>query len=99
MKVKNTVIIRREDGFFHLQDRKIKAYYPGNGYVVMVLMEPSPIDKDFGTYIWVPSVVEIEKILKSFDNSDESTYERRGGIGWDKGPRPYQPTQKLADFI
>lgn len=99
MRVKEIIIVRREKGIFHLRDRKIKAHYPGNGYVVMVLMENSPIDKDFETYVWVPSIAEIEKILFSFDHSDELTYQLRGRIGWDHGPRPYQPIQKLSDLL
>ena len=53
MKVKKIVIILREDGFFHHENQKIKAYYPGKGYVVTVFLESSPIDEDFQKYVWV----------------------------------------------
>jgi hypothetical protein len=99
MRIRNIVVVLRKDGFFHWNGQFVKAFYPGKGYAVMVFLEASPIDKDFETYVWVPSVEEVEEILNSFDKSDELTCQLRGGKGWDHGPRPYRLSQKLAEFM
>jgi hypothetical protein len=95
MRIKEIAVVRRENGFFHHQGRKIKAYYPRRGYAVMVFLEPSPIDKDFETFVWVPSAKELKDLLRKMDESDRKTYDLLGR-GWDHGPRPYL---KVSDFM
>jgi len=94
VRVKRILIVLRKDGFFHHGDRRIPAVRPGQGYGVMVLLEPSQIDTDFGTYIWVPSQDEIEQIQRALKKSDELTHELRGR-GW-AGRRPYW---RVEDFM
>lgn len=94
MRIREVAIILRKDGFFHLQDRKVRAVYPNAGYGVMVFLDPSPIDKDFEAYVWVPSVEDLEKIRAALDKSDNLTHELLGR-GWN-GVRPFW---KLQDFM
>jgi len=94
MRPKEIVIILRKDGYFHYKGRKIKAVRPGNGYGVLVALEPSPIDKDFEAYVWFPSVEELSQIMRALDSSDELTYKLLGR-GWD-GKRPFR---KLHEFM
>ena len=93
MRIKRVDVIRREDGFFHTEVKKVKAWYPGNGYVVMVFFENSPIDKDFEENVWVPKVDELSRIAYLMDKSDYKTFEMLGR-GWD-GIRPFH---KLEEF-
>ena len=94
MRLRRVAIVLRKDGFFHYEDRKVRAVYPKNGYVVMVFLESSPIDKDFATYIWVPSEDELRQIREALDRSDDMTH-RLLGHGW-AGKRPFY---KLHDFM
>lgn len=94
MRIREVAIVLRKDGFFHLQNRKVKAVYPKDGYGVMIFLEPSPIDKDFEAYVWVPSMEDLEKIKAALDKSDDLTHELLGR-GWN-GARPFW---KLQDFM
>jgi len=94
VRVKRILIVLRKDGFFYYEGQRIPAVRPGQGYGVMVLLEPSQIDTDFGTYIWVPSQDEIEQILRALKKSDELTHELKGR-GW-AGRRPYW---RVEDFM
>jgi hypothetical protein len=94
MRIRKITIVLRKDGFFHWSGRLIKAVYPREGYVVMVFLEPSPIDDDFATYIWVPSVEELREIKRKLDKSDDLTHNLLGH-GWG-GKRPFW---KLYEFM
>lgn len=95
MRVKRMDVIRRKDGFFHkVNGVKVKAVYPKQGYVVMVVFENSPIDQDFEENIWVPSINDLKRIANLMDESDRLTFELLGH-GWD-GERPFH---KLEEFI
>lgn len=94
MKVKRIEIVLRKDGHFHLKDRKVKAVRGGNGFGVMVFLEPSQIDKDFEERVWVPSALELKEIQQKLETSDEKTHELIGH-GWG-GERPFY---KLEDFM
>lgn len=84
----------RKDGFFHYENRLIKAVYPQEGYGVMVFLEPSQIDKDFEAFVWVPTVEELQQIKEALDKSDNLTHQLLGH-GW-AGKRPFW---KLEDFM
>ena len=94
MRVKEILVVLRKDGFFHHDGRRIPAVRPGSGYGVMVILEPSQIDLDFGVPVWVPSQDELEQIQKALRKSDELTHELLGH-GW-AGRRPFY---KLEDFM
>lgn len=96
MRVKNIRLVLRKDGHFYYNGKKVKAVYPGEGWGVMVELEPSQIDRDFATYIWVPSEEELKLIAEKMRESDEKTWRLRGGKGWTGGPRPYV---KLHEFM
>ena len=81
MKIREIVLVLRKDGFFHYKGRRIQAARPGEGWGVMVILEPSQIDVDFGCRVWVPSADELEQIRKALDKSDELTH-RLLGHGW-----------------
>jgi len=94
MRIKKIAVVLRKDGFFHWNGQLVKAVYPGEGYAVMVELEPSPIDKDFETLIWVPSADELERIRRELDKSDRLTHDLLGH-GWN-GKRPFW---KLHEFM
>lgn len=94
MRVREIAIVLRKDGFFHWNGQRVKAVYPREGYVVMVFLEPSPIDEDFATYIWVPSAEELREIKRKLDKSDDLTHNLLGH-GWG-GKRPFW---KLYEFM
>ena len=94
MKLRDIAVVLRKDGFFHYDGILVKAIYPKSGYVVMVFLDPSPIDKDFEAYVWVPSVEELEAIQRALDKSDDLTHSLLGH-GWN-GKRPFW---KLEDFM
>ncbi len=94
MRVKKIAVVLRKNGFFHLENRKIKALYPKDGYGVLVFLENSPIDKDFEACVWVPTAEDLERIRAALDKSDDLTHKMLGH-GW-SGKRPYW---KLQDFM
>ncbi len=49
MKVKRMDIVKRQGGYFHLPNRKVKAVRKGDGYGVDVVFEASPLDCDLGS--------------------------------------------------
>ena len=94
MRVKEILVVLRKDGFFHYNGRRIQAVRPGSGYGVMVILEPSQIDQDFGVQVWVPSQDELERIQAALEKSDKLTHDLLGR-GW-AGIRPFW---KLEDFM
>jgi len=94
VRVKRIVLVLRRGGFFYFEGRRIEAARPGEGWGVMVILEPSQIDQDFGRPVWVPSQDEIEAIQRALKRSDELTHELRGR-GW-AGRRPYW---RVEDFM
>jgi len=94
VRVKRILVVLRKDGFFYHGSRRIPAVRPGQGYGVLVELEPSGIDQDFGTPIWVPSQDELERILQAMRESDKRTHELLGR-GW-AGRRPYW---RVEDFM
>jgi len=95
MRVKSIEVVLRKDGFFYHNGKQIKAVYPREGYAVMLFLDPSQIDVDFGEYTLVLTEEDRKKINELFDKSDEKTYQLRGR-GWASGPRPYM---KLHEFV
>jgi len=96
MKVKSVEVELRKDGYHYYKGRKIKAYYPREGWGVAVEFENSPVDKDFEANIWFPSEDELKQIAEKMRESDEKTWRLRGGKGWTNGPRPFT---KLHEWI
>jgi len=96
MKVKAIKLVRREAGFFHYNGEKVKAYYPRDGWAVMLFLEGSPIDVDFKEPVLVLSCDQVKEINEKMKLSDEKTYQLRGGKGWTHGPRPFV---KLHEFM
>jgi hypothetical protein len=95
MIVKRIDIIKREDGFFHPGNKpKIKAYKHGEGYGVMVFFEISPIDTDFGEYVWCPKAEELTRMTNMMHETDHMTF-KMVGHGWE-GVRPFH---MLEEFI
>jgi len=90
MKIKNIVLVRRENGVFHFKGKKIPAVRQGNGWGVAVLLEPSQVDKDFGCPILFLSEDDRKTIETLFNRSDEMTFEMLGR-GWG-GRRPFKVT-------
>lgn len=87
MRVKKISIVLRRDGAFHYEGREIEAVRGGDGYGVMVFLEPSSIDNDFGCHVWVPSQDELEEIQRKMKRSDRLTHDLLGH-GW-AGRRPF----------
>jgi len=95
LKVKRIDIIKREDGFFHPENKpKIRAYKHGEGYGVMVFFEQSPIDSDFGEFVWCPSAAELKRIENMMHETDHMTFKMHGH-GWE-GVRPFH---MLEEFV
>lgn len=109
MRVKGIKLVKRFNGFFELDDgRRIPAVHRGNGYGVVVVLEPSKLDVDFGLpeiafrilrefgavfYLFLEAD-QLEELQHKFKESDELTH-RLLGHGW-SGKRPFW---KLEDFM
>ncbi len=102
-------IIKREGGFFHLPDRKVKAVRKGDGYGVDVVFEASSLDCDLGTlpsetlsiltataqeFHFFITASQLNRIEILMDKSDDLTFQMLGH-GWD-GTKPYH---KLEEFV
>ena len=109
MRVKRIDIVKREGGFFHLPDRKVKAVRSGDGFGVDVVFEASQLDCDLGNlpketlsilngtaqeFHFFISAKDLERIECLMDKSDSLTFELVGH-GWD-GERPFH---KLEEFV
>lgn len=106
MRVKKIVHVLRQEGYFHYEDQKIKAYHRGDGYGVDMVLEVSPLDVDFGLspelydalegveFHFFISYDEYEDIGHKLKESDELTYQLLGH-GWN-GKKPFW---KLHDFM
>jgi hypothetical protein len=88
MKVKKIVLVKRQDGNFMFEGRKISAIKKGDGYGVAITLESSPIDKDFGVPILFLSEENRKQIIQLFDESDKLTAVMIGH-DWKSGPRPF----------
>lgn len=101
--------MRREGGFFHLSDIKVKAVRKGDGYGVDVVLEASQIDCDLGNlppqtlevldttaqeFHFFITAKDLKRIEILMDKSDSLTFELLGH-GWD-GERPFH---KLEEFV
>lgn len=102
MRLVTIEFTKRQDGYHHFRAHRIKAVKVGSGYGVLVLFQPSQIDRDFKDALnmneiglWSPSQDELEKIQWHLDESDHKTAELLKVSGWDSGPRPF----KLEQFI
>lgn len=94
MRVKKIALVLRKDGVFQYEGREIRAARSGSGYAVILFLEPSPVDKEFQAFVWIPSADELEQIQKALNKSDELTHDLLGH-GWG-GKRPFY---KLYEFM
>lgn len=99
MRIKDTPIIKRANGFFYWKGKVVPAIRPGSGYGVALHLERSQIDEDFGLSlqegILFLSAQQIREILALLDKSDELTFEMLKHA-W-KGERPFK--LKLEHFM
>ena len=102
MILSDILIAKRVEGYFYVEGYRIKAdRVSSNGFGVVVVFEPSKLDKDFscvlgpGRFAWFPRAKALEIITAKLDLSDHLTLDLHNGKGWDSGPRPF----KLADLI
>lgn len=98
------LLAKRVDGYFYIEGYKIRAdRQSSSGYGVLVVFEPSKLDKDFravlgpGRFAWFPTAKALEIIEAKLDLSDHLTLDLHQGKGWKSGPRPF--SNKLADLI
>ena len=109
MRIKRIDILKRQGGFFHLPDRKVKAVRKGDGYGVDVVFEASPLDCDLGAlpketltvlnataqeFHFFITGSQLSRIEMLMDKSDRLTFDLIGR-GWD-GERPYH---RVEEFV
>jgi hypothetical protein len=110
MHVKRIDIVKRQNGYFHLTDRKVKSYRKGDGYGVDVVFEASPLDCDLGNlpqetlsilnatnqeFHFFITAKDLKRIELLMDKSDNLTFQLLGH-GWDHPERPFH---KLEEFV
>lgn len=100
MIVSDIAFTRRLNGFHYFRGFQIEAVRVGNGVGVLVVFQPSQIDRDFKEALsmnelglWSPSQDELEKIQRFLDESDHRTAKLLDTNGWG-GRRPF----KLEEF-
>jgi len=81
MKIKDVIMVKRVNGFFEYEGRKIPAVHLGNGYGVGLKLESSQADVDFGFPILFLTNEDIQAIKKAFLKSDKLTFQLVGH-GW-----------------
>ena len=109
MIVKRMDLVKREGGYFHLPDRKVKAIRKGAGYGVDVVFEASQLDCDIGglspetlavfsatgqEFHFFINASQLSRIEMLMDKSDRLTFDLIGR-GWE-GNRPYH---RLEEFV
>ena len=109
MRVKRIDIVKRQGGYFHLPNRKVKSVRRGDGYGVDVVFEASQLDCDIGglpeenltilnataqEFHFFITAKDLERIELLMDKSDRLTFDLVGH-GWD-GERPFH---KLEEFV
>jgi len=109
LRVKRIDIVKRQGGYFHLPNRKVKSVRRGDGYGVDVVFEASQLDCDIGglpeetltilnstaqEFHFFITAKDLERIELLMDKSDRLTFELVGH-GWD-GERPFH---KLEEFV
>ena len=109
MRVKRMDLVKREGGYFHLPDRKVKAIRSGDGYGVDVVFEASQLDSDLGRlppetlavfnateqeFHFFITAYDLKRIEALMDESDKLTFDLIGR-GWD-GIRSFH---KLEEFM
>ena len=81
MRIKEIAIIKRNEGFFEFEGRRIPAVHPGNGFGVGLRLESSQVDNDFGFPILFLTNEDVQIIKKAFLKSDKLTFQLVGH-GW-----------------
>jgi hypothetical protein len=87
LNLKAIAIIPRINGFFELSNsvtfksygfrgftpKRVKAFYPGDGYGVALVLESSQVDLDFQASVFFLASDSVEKIHEAFQLSDRLT--------------------------
>ena len=109
MVIKRIDTLKRQGGYFHLPDRKVKTVRKGDGYGVDVVFEASQLDVDLGRlpseslavfnataqeFHFFITASQISRIEMLMDKSDRLTFDLIGR-GWE-GNRPYH---RLEEFV
>jgi len=102
VRIREIVQVKRVNDVFELYGHRIPSVRrASDGFGVLVILEPSQLDKDFevalgcGVYCWFPSAEELKMINDALDFSDSLTCDwLRNGKGWRSGPRPYNKFTK-----
>ena len=109
MRIKRIDVVKREGGYFHLPERKIKAVRKGDGFGVDVVFEASQLDCDLGglpqetlndftnsaqEFHFFITAKDLQRIELLMDKTDPLTFGLIGH-GWD-GERPFH---KLEEFL
>ena len=81
MRIKEIAIIKRNEGFFEFEGRRIPAVHHGNGFGVGLRLESSQVDNDFGFPILFLTNEDVQIIKKAFLKSDLLTFQLVGH-GW-----------------
>ena len=107
--MKRIDIVKREGGYFHLPDKKVRSIRKGDGYGVDVVFEASQLDVDLGgippetlavfnataqEFHFFITAKDLKRIEMLMEKSDILTYDLVGH-GWD-GERPFH---KLEEFL
>jgi hypothetical protein len=108
MRLVDILQVKRVNDLFYLHGHRIPAdRKASDGYGVLIVFEPSKLDKDFqpilgfNNYCWFPTSEQLKIILDQLDLSDRMTCDwLRNGKGWNSGPRTFACREvKIADFL
>ena len=108
MRLTDIIQVKRVNDVFELYGHRIPAYRrSSDGFGVLVVFEPSELDKDFqpvlgfNSFCWFPTAQQLKTIMDELDLSDRLTYDwLRNEKGWNSGPRPFSGKgARVADFV
>lgn len=108
MRLVDIFQVKRVNDVFYLNGHRIPAdRKASDGYGVLIIFEPSKLDKDFqpvlgfNNFCWFPTAQQLKAIVDQLDLSDRLTCDwLRKGSGWTSGPRPFSHKEtRVADFL
>jgi hypothetical protein len=97
MRLVDIFQVKRVNDVFYVYGHRIPAdRKASDGYGVLIIFEPSRLDKDFqrvlgfDSFCWFPTGQQLNMIMNQLDLSDRLTRDwLRKGKGWNSGPRPF----------